>query len=590
MKRLLAAMFLVVLMSAPGQAEVMQRGKAQLFCHRTANRDVPENTLESLAYAARMGCDVVEIDVRRTLDGTLVLNHDDMLERLTGGMGNVELTSMDELELLDTGRWMGDRFPEMRIPRFEEALRVAREQGIALYLDIKTKGIGPQLLTEVRREGMLERVTFGGESDDVRALYPAANHDPTESLGPDCTKAQVEAAHRKGKFVVANFSETPQEIDLDAMRSAVEADVDAINVDYPRIGAEAVGRPVEAKLNALAKVASSGPTPARTAAIHELSFYYGFPIEPFLERLLNDSDDQVSRAAAVALVRSIPRTPQKVFLRALTSKQATARRNAAWALGITGAPTAEALIPVLQDKNPEVLKETLLALSRCSGEVPANVLLPFLKNDVPAIRGAAALALSRHQQEIAAKAVPELLQKEEERAATSYGLYVQRGKPKLTQQEIDPIIEDYREQMKLIQALEHLSDRDAIQQLAAQAFRSVEDYSRVTGLVAGYQLWDRIDVDPEPAIRALNSTDPVVADRAEWVLIKANPKVLPAIRNNLRVASPVTRTRLIRVLAWQGDRAAVPLLREMRQRDPQDEEVIDWAIEKITSLKLDPSF
>jgi glycerophosphoryl diester phosphodiesterase len=231
----------------------------------------------------------------------------------------------------------------------------------------------------------------------------------------------------------------------------------------------------------------------------------------------------------------------------------------------------------------------LLALSRCSGEVPANALLPFLENDVPAIRGAAALALSRHQPEVSARAVPELLKKEEERVAKSYALYVQRGKPKLTQQEIDPIIEDYREQMKLVQALERLSERDAIQQLAAQAFRSVEDYSRVTGLVAGYQLWDRIDVDPEPAIRALSSTDPVVANRAEWVLIKADPKVLPVIRNNLRMASPETRTRLIRILAWQGDRASIPLLHEMRQRDSRDEEVIDWAIEKITSLKLDTS-
>ncbi len=77
---------------------------------------------------------------------------------------------MDELQLLDTGKWMGNRFPgEMRISRFEEALRVAREQRIALYLDIKTKGTGQELLAEVRREGMLERVTFGGEWDDVRA-------------------------------------------------------------------------------------------------------------------------------------------------------------------------------------------------------------------------------------------------------------------------------------------------------------------------------------------------------------------------------------------------------------------------------------
>ena len=65
------------------QAAIFERGKVQLFCHRTANRDVPENTLESLALAARMGCNLVEVDVRMTLDAQLVLNHDGYLERLT---------------------------------------------------------------------------------------------------------------------------------------------------------------------------------------------------------------------------------------------------------------------------------------------------------------------------------------------------------------------------------------------------------------------------------------------------------------------------------------------------------------------------
>ena len=586
MKRWPVWIFLWACLHSAGHAGILQRSKAQLFCHRTANRDLPENTLESLAYAARMGCNLVEVDVRRTLDGTLVLNHDDMLERLTGGMGNVEYTSYDELALLDTGSWMGERFAPLRIPRFEEALRVAREQGIGLYLDIKTKGIGPQLIAELEREGMLQRVIFGGEWDDVRTLYPAGNRDLTASVGPECTKEQVEKAHREGKFVIANFSETPHEMDLAAMRAAVTAGVDAINVDYPRIGAEAVGRPVEVKLGLLAKAASEGAVPVRTAAIRELSFYYGFPTQTFFERLLHDPEDQVSRAVAVALVRGMPRASAEVFLRALSAKETSARRNAAWALGVTGASATGALTTLLQDKDAGVLKETLLALSRCPGDVSADALLPFLANDAPAVRGAAALALARHQPEVAAREIPELLKREEQKAAESYTRYVQRGKPTLTQQEIDPIIEDYREQMKLIQALERLARGAALHQLAAQAFRPVEDYSKVTGLVAGYQLWDRIAADPKPAIQALGSTDGTVANRAEWVLIKADPAVLPAVRDAVRPANAEVRARLIRVLAWQGDRESIPLLRRMQQQSPEDAALLGWAIEKIESLDL----
>lgn len=571
---------------SPLHAEIFQRGKVQLVCHRTANRDMPENTLESLELAARMGCNVVEVDVRRTLDGQLVLNHDDYLERLTSGMGNVELTSYDELNLLDTGAWMGQRFAHMRIPRFEDALQIAREQGICLYLDIKTRGIGPLVLAALQREGMLERVVFGGEWDDIPPLYPKANQGLVAFVGPGTAPEQVATLQHEGKFVIANFSANAHEMDLPSMRAAVAAGVDAINVDYPRLGADAVGRPVEAKLAALASTASAGPIQTRVAAIRELSHYTGFPTQQLFQRWLLDPDDRISRASAVALVIARPATPVQIFIDALSAPEATARQNAAWAIGMQSAAATDALLPLLLDKNPEVLKETLLAISRCPGDVPANQLLPFLNSSTPVVRGAAALALARHQPQVAAHAIPELLDREEQEIARDYAKYVLRGEPKLTQQEIDPIIETYREQMKLIQALEFLSTGDALHSLAAQAFRPVEDYSRVTSLVSGYQLWDRIAADPTSAIQALSSPDIEVANRAEWVLVKAGPSVLPILRQTLPSADATTRTRIIRILAWQGDSESIPLLRGLNISNPQDKALKDWALQKIELLSF----
>ncbi len=82
MKQIVAVLLCVMGLSTAHAAD-LRPGHAQLLCHRTANEDVPENTLESLEEAALLGCDVVEIDVRRTMDGKLVLNHDGVLERLT---------------------------------------------------------------------------------------------------------------------------------------------------------------------------------------------------------------------------------------------------------------------------------------------------------------------------------------------------------------------------------------------------------------------------------------------------------------------------------------------------------------------------
>ena len=114
------------------------------------------------------------------------------------------------------------------------------------------------------------------------------------------------------------------------------------------------------------------------AAIGELSHYTGFPTQKLFIRWLHDPDDRISRAAAVALVIARPATPTQVYIDAASAPEKTARQNAAWAIGISGAPATGFLLSLLHDKDPGVLKEALLALSRCPGEVPAEPLLPFL--------------------------------------------------------------------------------------------------------------------------------------------------------------------------------------------------------------------
>jgi glycerophosphoryl diester phosphodiesterase len=102
MNRIVIALLISFALPVAHAAEV-QAKRVNLLCHRTANKDVPENTLESLRQAALMGCDVIEIDVRRTLDGKIVLNHDGVLERLTDGIGDIETTYYDDLRLRDAG-------------------------------------------------------------------------------------------------------------------------------------------------------------------------------------------------------------------------------------------------------------------------------------------------------------------------------------------------------------------------------------------------------------------------------------------------------------------------------------------------------
>ena len=589
-RALLLALIPISASIASVSIHALQPGRVELYCHRTANEEVPENTLESLEQAALEGCNLIEIDLRRTLDGQIVLNHDGFLERLTDGMGEPETSYYSELELLDAGGWMGERFQTMRIPLLADALRLARQYDVRLFLDIKTKGIGPEILPILEREGMLQRVQFGGEWEDVRKLYPAANaHESTAGVEPGVTAEQVRAYHQAGKAVIANFSANGHEMDLDGMRAAVAAGVDAVNVDYPRLGADAVGRPVEQKLDALAAQANAGESDSRVRAILQLARYRGFPLQEEFAHWLLDADDHVSHAAALALVTARPRTPDAAFAEALNSEHADARANAAWALGMTGAP-ASTVLPLLRDENPEVVQQALLAISRMPGDVDAGLLLPLLSRGAvgdraaSAVRAAAALALARHQPQIAIQAIPEQLKREMHETHLLYLDYVKRGKPQLTQSEIDRIVGDFRCQMKMVQAISRLKVDGAIQSLEELAFGPIEAFSQENGLVAGFELWDRIGTDPQAAVKALASSDGQIADRAEWILVQGGPSALPQVRAVLQGAEPQVRARAIRILAWQGDEASLPALKAMRANNSADPKLIDWAIDKIGSL------
>jgi glycerophosphoryl diester phosphodiesterase/HEAT repeat protein len=579
----ITAILISVMIASVAHAADLQPGQVQLLCHRTANEDVPENTLESLQEAALLGCNVVEIDVRRTLDGKIVLNHDGVLERLTDGIGDTETSYYDDLRMRDAGSWMGDRFEGMRIPLFEDALRLARENDIRLILDIKDKGLGADVLQLLQREGMLQSVRFGGEWADVKQLYPRANENPPVWVQPGVTAEQVKAYHRQGKAVIANFSANSHGMDLAGMKAAVAAGVDGINVDYPRLGADAVGRPVERKLAALVVQANAGESRARAEAILELSRYRGFALQSEFTRWLLDPDDHVSRAAAVALVTARPRTEPAAFQEALRSANADARANAAWALGVLRAP-ADMLLPLLQDDDPQVLQETLVALSRMPGQVKPGVLLPLLSHSSPLVRGTAALALARHQPDVALKAVPVQLRMEMKVAIKLGNDYVRRGKPQLTQAEMDEIMGHFKCQMKMLQAISMLKGAGAMQILEEQAFRPGDDSAQFDAIVSAFQLWDRIGADTQPAIQALGSTDTQLADRAQWLLVQAGPVVLPDVRKVLSSQDPATRERAIQIVAWQGDEGALQTLRRMPQMAPKDSELAAWAINKIETL------
>ncbi|MFA5321328.1 MAG: glycerophosphodiester phosphodiesterase family protein [Smithella sp.] len=106
--------------------------------HRGAHKDAPENSLAAIRAASLLGADFVEVDVRHTLDGVLVLMHDSNASRTTGldaEINTLTYAQVQQLTLLNSD----SSDPETtQVPTLNEALTLASEVSVMLYVDIRT--------------------------------------------------------------------------------------------------------------------------------------------------------------------------------------------------------------------------------------------------------------------------------------------------------------------------------------------------------------------------------------------------------------------------------------------------------------------
>ena len=91
-----------------------------IIAHRGDLSNAPENTLPAFRGAYDRGADGVELDVRLTRDGQLVVFHDRSLGRTCDGRGLVTNTTLAEIRALDVGERFGPQFRGERAPTLDE--------------------------------------------------------------------------------------------------------------------------------------------------------------------------------------------------------------------------------------------------------------------------------------------------------------------------------------------------------------------------------------------------------------------------------------------------------------------------------------
>ncbi|MDX6301232.1 MAG: glycerophosphoryl diester phosphodiesterase [Nocardioidaceae bacterium] len=101
--------------------------------HRGDHATETEDGIRAMQAAADDGADYLEFDVSATMDMYPVLMHDPTVDRTTNGTGAIKLLTFDEVRALqlDDGE---------QVPTLAEALKVAAENRIGAYVELKNSG------------------------------------------------------------------------------------------------------------------------------------------------------------------------------------------------------------------------------------------------------------------------------------------------------------------------------------------------------------------------------------------------------------------------------------------------------------------
>jgi len=242
-----------------------------VFAHRGGGGLIPENTLEAFVYSAKMGVDVLELDVHSTADGELVVMHDGAVDRTTDGRGRIHELTLEAVKKLDAGYLFSpdgsQAFPfrgkGVTVPTLREIFDALPEMRFNIEPKQRTPSIIEPLCALIRERKMTGKTIVGSFNqttiDDFRRACPevATSASPREvsqflalektgldrSYSPPMqalqvprnlgslqvvTKEFVEAAHRRNlKVHVWTINETAD------MQRLLEMGVDGIMTDYP---------------------------------------------------------------------------------------------------------------------------------------------------------------------------------------------------------------------------------------------------------------------------------------------------------------------------------------------------------------------
>ncbi len=156
---------------AESLADYISKNSPLITAHRGYAEIAPENTMSAFESALNAGADASEFDVHMTLDGVLIVIHDESVDRTTNGTGLISELTYEYLSTLDAGSWKDPKFTGEKIPTLHQTLTYFKANNMVAVLEIKVANIVDQVLEKLFETGMDKRtVIISFEESAIRKI------------------------------------------------------------------------------------------------------------------------------------------------------------------------------------------------------------------------------------------------------------------------------------------------------------------------------------------------------------------------------------------------------------------------------------
>ena len=190
---LTALIIYFVLLLIPGYPPVdeipfYQDSGVLVIAHRGGRALVPGNTIEAAKNAVDIGSDIIEIDVHLTVDNTLVVRHDTVIDTTTNGSGLIANMALSEIQRYDVGFHEID-YPDkawktsLRVPSLKSLFTALPNQRYLIELKPKTLPAADALCQLILEHKLQNQVLVGSFHSSVLQYFRRSCPSIPTSLG-----------------------------------------------------------------------------------------------------------------------------------------------------------------------------------------------------------------------------------------------------------------------------------------------------------------------------------------------------------------------------------------------------------------------